>query len=203
MLQHFLKAWTNNRGNLLLILGTIAGILMCLVWYFQLVPEVRLITRNFNSSLISRTQLADQSQLVVTLRIPAQSPSAEAQPALELQAIVELHLPTETLQPDQLPLLLRSVALRNDGKPQVVVFTDVQPRTYAVLAYIDLNQNEKFDFDDAGKATEPYRLSRGTGEIIRETDRVPHPLDLEPAGVEAVSKQATLVEFDFRQAAKK
>lgn len=200
MLQNFLKAWHHNRGNWLLSLGVVAGLLMCLVWYFQLVPEIRLISRSVSGTLISKTLRSEQSPLVVTLRIPVLNATTIETPLVDLRAIVELHLPNESVQSDMTSLFSRSVTLRNDGTPQAVVFSEVQPGRYAVLAYIDLNNNEKFDLDESTQPLEPFRLSRRPLVGPAATNLPAKVLDLEDAGVEVVSGQATLVEFDFRQA---
>ncbi len=203
MLQHFLKAWKNNRGNLLLGLGVVAGILMCLVWYFKLVPEVRFASRSVNGTLISSSQRLLPSPLVATLRITAQPPSDEETPLVDLKAHVELYKPADSLLPEQAPLFSRFTTLRNDGVAQAVVFNDVQPGIYAVLAYLDLNDNQKFDIDaESHKALEPYRLSQATAPTDQAADYKPKPFDLERAAIEVVLDQTTLVEFDFRQAKK-
>jgi hypothetical protein len=211
MLQNFAKAWRNNRGNWLLTSGTIAGILMCLVWYLDWVPDVRWATRNVSGTQVSKSQRSDQSPLVVTIRIPLQASAVEEMPVVDLRFIVELHLANDTLQPEQIPLFSRSITLRNDGKPQAVVFGDVQPGLYAVLAYIDLNNNEKFDCDEAMQPLEPFRLSRGDqpmdnsskDNLAKESisDAPPELFDLEQAGVEVVSGEVSLIEFDFRLSA--
>jgi hypothetical protein len=211
MLQNFAKAWRNNRGNLLLTSGIIAGILMCLVWYLDLVPDVRFVGRNVTGTQVSTSQRSDQSPLVVTLRIPMQATAVEEMPLIDLRFVVELHLASETWQPEQIPLFSRSTTLRNDGKPQAVVFGDVQPGMYAVLAYIDLNNNEKFDCDESMQPLEPFRLSRGnpskesssedTGVKGSDSQAPPQPFNLEQAGVEVVSSEVTLIEFDFRLSA--
>lgn len=222
MLQHFIKAWQNNRGNLLVILGTVAGILMCLVWYFKLVPKVRFVSRNFGGSIISNSLRQTQCPLVATVRLVTQTAADEETPVVDLKAIVELHTPNEVLQPGQAPLFSRQLSISNDGIAKAVVFQDLLPGSYAVLVYLDLNDNQKFDIDiESMKPLEPYRLSRGPDPVEPTdpadatdptvpakpsakpaVDSVPKPFDLVRAGIEVSNDQTTLVEFDFRQARK-
>ncbi len=217
MLQNFLKAWQNNRGNLLLVLGAVAGIMMCLVWYFKLVPKVRFVSRNVSGAIISTSLRQTLCPLVATVRLVAQPPAEEETPVVDLKAMVELHIPNDILQPGQAPLFSRELTIRNDGVAKAVVFHDIQPGTYAVLVYLDLNDNQKFDFDvELLKPLEPYRLSRGPVRVDHPgdpadpadpaakpvVDAVPKPFDLVRAGIEVTTDQTTLVEFDFRQARK-
>ncbi|MEZ6080971.1 MAG: hypothetical protein R3C56_36465 [Pirellulaceae bacterium] len=71
MLKSILKSWKENRGNLLLALGSAAGLLMCLVWYFDLVPEVRLIARSPSTLVSASGPRSAPNSLVGIVRVPS------------------------------------------------------------------------------------------------------------------------------------
>lgn len=170
MIRQILKSWQENRGNLLVLLGSLAGIMMCLVWYFQLVPEVSLMSRGIPGTLISTAPPPNSSLLVALIRRPIQnSASANTTPGAiigePLRAIVEVYSPHDALSQQTTPLLIQSVALRDDGVPVAVVFHDLRPGKYAAVAYIDVNGNGSFDTheDESGNITEPFCLARSLG----------------------------------------
>ena len=223
MLHKFWKAWQSNGGNLLLILGGAAGLVMCLAWYFQWVPDVRMVGRSVSGALVSKSQRSEPSPLVVVLRFPVihTDPATEMSTS-DVSAIVELHLASGGLQPDLSPLQQRAIPLPRDGSARALVFADVAPGIYAVLAYLDLNHNERLDIDASLKSIEPYRLStaaRAEQSTLPAENRVPaataesaqattakvaaddrsRGVELEAAGVDVVLGETRLVEIDFRQ----
>lgn len=170
MIRQILKSWHENRGNLLLVLGSLAGLLMCLIWYFQLVPEVSLMSRGIPGTLISTSPRPNATSLVALVRRPIHnstkpSSTTDAVTGEPLRAIVEVYSPHGSLSQQTTPLLVQSVTLRDDGVPVAVVFHDLRPGKYAAVAYIDVNGNGSFDTREAefGSITEPFCLARSLG----------------------------------------
>lgn len=170
MIRQILKAWKENRGNLLVLLGSLTGLLMCLIWHFQLVPEVGLMSRGVPGTLISATPRPNSSSLVAIVRRSARNPPTEgagtsAGSGDAPQAIVEVYSPYDPLPHQAAPLLIQAVPLRDDGVPVAVVFADLQPGKYAAVAYIDFNDSGMFDTYQSGAETivEPFCLARLPG----------------------------------------
>ncbi len=212
MLKSILKPWKENRGNLLLVLGSVTGLLMCLVWYFDLVPEVRLIARSQPSSPVSASgPHSAPNSLVGIVRLPARGRLPITSSPESMRAVVEVYPPHDTI-PEQLftPLLVQKVALPEAGGPMAVVFNDLLPGKYTALAYIDLNDNGRFDFDEPSLNSEPFRLARLLGpprqpttvneELSSDAGSTDGAPEL-PAGIfELETGQATLIVFDFESA---
>lgn len=170
MIRQILKSWHENRGNLLLVLGSLAGLLMCLIWYFQLVPEVSLMSRGIPGTLISASPRPNSTSLVALVRRPVHSlanpnTTNDERTGEPPRAIVEVYSPDGTLSQQTTPLLVQSVTLRDDGVPVAVVFHDLRPGQYAAVAYIDVNGNGSFDTREAesGSVTEPFCMARSLG----------------------------------------
>lgn len=209
MLKPILKSWKENRGNLLLALGSMAGLLMCLVWYFDFVPEVRLVARSLPSTLVSATApRSAPNSLVGIVHLPARGLLPQASSSESTRAVVEVYPPNDTI-PEQLfsPLLAQTVTLPEAGGPMAVVFNDLPPGKYAAVAYIDLNNNGRFDIEESGLKSEPFSLARlarparpstvaneDLSGVEGSTDGTPEL----PAGIfELETGQATLIVFDF------
>ena len=208
MFKSILKSWKENRGNLLLILGSVAGLVMSLVWYFELVPEITLVTRNMPGTLVSTGPRVAASSLVGIVRAPVRQQLPESASAAMRQAVVEVYPPSDAPPEDLSPLLLQTVELRDDGGPVAIVFNDLPPGKYAAVAYIDLNDNGRFDIEESGVTNEPFCLARLAGpprqpNVVGERapnksgDQAVASTEL-PAGIfELESNGATLVVFDF------
>jgi hypothetical protein len=208
MLKSILKSWKENRGNLLLILGSVAGLVMSLVWYFELVPEITLVTRNMPGTLVSTGPRVASSSLVGIVRAPARQQLPESAPTAVRQAVVEVYPPSHAPPENLSPLLLQTVELRDDGGPVAVVFNDLPPGKYAAVAYIDLNDNGRFDIEELGVTNEPFCLGRLAGPPRQSnavgsgnSDNAGDQADASPAfpaGVfELDPHRATLIVFDF------
>lgn len=138
-------------------LGSLAGLLMCCVWYFQLLPEVQFVPHNAGTprSVSSR---GSPNYLVAIVRIPTFNPKSNPSIVLPLRCAVEILISSEILQQDYIPLLTQTTLIGADGGTKAMVFTGDFPRELTVLAYLDLNDNGKLDFDESNQATEPHRL---------------------------------------------
>ncbi len=170
MIRQILNSWRENRGNLLVLLGLLAGLLMCLIWYFQLVPDVALLNRRVPGTLVSTASRPNSSSLVAIVRSPLRKTlhtrAGQASSWSEVpQAIVEVYAPHDPLPPQAAPLLIQSVSLRGDGVPVAVVFSDLQPGRYAAVAYIDVNDSGALDTYQADGETiaEPFCVARLLG----------------------------------------
>jgi uncharacterized protein (DUF2141 family) len=190
MLQHFLKSWRANRGNLLAILGSLAALLMCVVWYFDLLPNIQLLPQDFSGVTTSRMPFRQTNPLVLTVKPPLVVPKADSEEQTKLIAIAELYQPIGELEADLRSVQSQTFALEPD-RPVAVVFNDARPGKFSVVVFIDLNENGKLDFDDAGLPAEPFRISDNP-------NLPPTSLDLESAPLEIVGGETKLIEFDFR-----
>ena len=226
MIRQIVKAWSENSGNLLVVLGSVAGLLMCLTWYFQLLPEVSLMARGIPGTLVSASPRPNSSSLVAIVRTPTHdsaSPIAmvNADTGETLRAIVEVYSPHDSLLQENPPLLAQSVALRADGAPVAVVFHDLPPGKYAAVAYIDVNGSGSFDMYESASegTTEPFCLARSLaparsagaeteasggaiGEELNSDESPPGESaatdDLLPPGIiEVAAAQATLIVLEF------
>ncbi len=187
MIQQILTSWKENRGNLLLLLGVAAGIAMCIVWYFQLIPEVSFVGRSIPGTLISTSATADPNPLVALIRVPA-PPEGETFP--EARVVVEVYPPSETPHQQFPPLLVQTIQLPHASSLQAVVFSNLGPGQYAAVAYIDLNDNGRFDIDEASSTGEPFSLARPVNEALQAVELVPGD-DADPASAPATSEQAS------------
>lgn len=182
MIRQILNSWQENRGNLLVLLGSLAGLLMCLIWYFQLVPEVSLMARGIPGTLISTGPRPNSSSLVAILRSPVGQVSkinaaTKTTSGDALQAIVEVYPPDDSFSQQVAPLITQSVKLRDDGVPVAVVFENLQPGRYSAVAYIDLNGSGSFDAYEAGTVgvTEPFCLARSLAPAAIDESVEPTP----------------------------
>lgn len=188
MPSHFQSSWVHNRGNLLLVLGSIAGLIMCLLWYFQLLPDFRFVTPRTEIG-VPPLRRAALDPLVVVVNGPVRGKN-EAGEATQFHGYVELFAAQGTLAADQSPLHSTAFELR---APQAVpvILNGVNPGEYAALAYLDLNDNGKLDFDASLLPSEPYRLSNSPTAASNS-------IDLSEAAFEISVGQIMLLEFDFR-----
>lgn len=217
MLRSILKSWKENRGNLLLVLGAVAGLIMSLVWYFDLVPEVSLTARSLPGTLISTAPRSASRSLVGIVRLPVVEEGAP----VTRQVIVEVYPPSDAVLQQHPPLLVQSVKLRNDSAPVAVVFNDLPTGKYAAVAYVDLNENGRFDIDESGDISEPFCLARlaspttshnpqgTTDATAAENGETSHDVDEEeaselepmlPGMFKIEGDQATLIVFYFETA---
>ena len=212
MLKSILKSWKENRGNLLLALGSVAGLLMCIVWYFQLVPDVRLIARSLPDTFVSASgPRSAPNSLVGIVRTPPRQRLIQTSSPEVVHAVVEVYPPNDAI-PEQLytPLLVQTVTLPEAGGPVAVVFNDLPPGRYAAVAYIDLNDNGRFDIEESDLKGEPFSLARLPGPPrLRPTSNEKLSGDEDskdgasevPAGIfELETGQVTLILFDFDSA---
>ncbi len=212
MLKSILKSWKENRGNLLLALGSVAGLMMCLVWYFQLVPEVRLMALSLPSTMVSSTgPRSAPNSLVGILRLPPRERLAKSLTPESLRAVVEVYPPHDTITEHLFsPLLVQVVTLPEGGGPVAVVFNDLPPGRYAAVAYIDLDDNGRFDLDEAKLNSEPFSLARLLGpprqasaanDLLNETGGAIAEAPELPVGIfELETGRTTLIVFDFESA---
>ncbi len=190
MLHHILKSWRANRGNLLAILGSLTGLLMCVVWYFQLLPDIQLLPQDFTGAQVNRTPRGDQNRLVLTVKPPILVPRDESSPPIKLKAVAELYPPVGILESELAPQQTLTFELESN-RTVAVVFGDVRPGKFSALVFLDLNENGKLDFDDSPFPSEPFRLS--------SDPTVPNKsLSLEAAAFEVAAGETQLIEFDFR-----
>lgn len=165
MIRQILESWKENCGNLLVLLGLLAGLLMSLIWHFELVPEVGLMARGIPGPLVSATPRHNSNALVAIVRNPARSSTTSntiSKSGESLRAFVEVYLPYDSPPHLVAPLLVQSITLRDDGVPVAVLFSDLQPGRYTAVAYIDVNGSGRFDTYEAegGAIDEPFCVAQ-------------------------------------------
>lgn len=147
MLTSIFKAWNNNHGIQLLFIGTAVGLLMCLLWWKQWLPEIR-----FNQlSTVNRIQVpaAGTKGLFVARIQTARSTPADIGGLLIFNPFAE--------NPSDIPAEIIPFQLDLEGTATIVV--ELEPNKYAAVAYLDENRNGRFDLDESGKALEPFCTS--------------------------------------------
>lgn len=208
MLQQIMNSWKDNRGNLLLLLGACAGVLMSVVWYFKLIPEITLVGRGLPSTLISSSSMVDPNPLVALIRAPG-LPTDQSFP--DAHVVVEVYPSNEALTQQLSPLYLQAITLPTDGRLRAVVFNNLSPGQYAAVAYIDINDNGRFDVDEKGTFSEPFRLAHvvdasprdevaadNGDEDVSQEDPSTEETERLPDGIfELRPGQANLIQFSF------
>ncbi len=147
LIQSLTRTWKNNHGGLLLGMGVVAAVIMSLVWYFNVLPDVELVPE---SNIGNPLQPTSQSPLIVVIS-GEPSESVERPTPGYVLLLDQAGKLTENLESSgTLPFFidekgLGSVAIR---RPQFINF--------AVIAFLDSNQNGRLDFKN-GVPTEPVR----------------------------------------------
>ncbi len=201
MLKHLCTSWKKSRGNLLIGLGSLAGLLMCCVWYFQLLPEVQFVPRNAGTPRAVAAR-SSPNYLVAIVRTPSLNTKSNPNIVLPLRCSVEILTSSEVLQQDYIPLLTQTTLIGANGGAKAMVFAGDFPRELTVLAYLDLNDNGKLDFDESNRATEPHRLyqNHAVESVVGEQQdknsaQTSEHLTLPET---TTAESAILVEVDFR-----
>ncbi len=186
MFEHLSTAWKYNRGTLLIVIGGVAGTLMCGIWYFQLLPNIEFTPQ----TTVSATLPTQFSLLVVTIRGPRHLPDNLGEEQLP-KGYFQLFSAAGTLADRGTPHLSREFIL--DGEDIVALaIDDMQPGTYSALAFIDTNFNGQLDFNDQGQAIEPFRLSL-------PSDATADSLNLQDAALELSPGQKVFLNIDFQE----
>ena len=185
MFDQFRQIWRQNNGNLLLMMGGIVIAIGSVVWYFNVLPDVRLVVPNNLALQLPASSNRPTEELIVLIRGPARSPSMLRgiqgmvmllPPAGEL---TEFPQPLQTLPFEMDARGMAGVTLNGTGRPEV-----------AIAAFLDLNSNGILDIDAAGLPTEPVRLSSFPMEE-------PRTLSLSVSPIVPESGSPTIVELDF------
>lgn len=155
MFKRIRSAWNNNHGTQLLVIGCVASVAMCLLWYRQWLPEI-----NFGQpAAISRPTGTVTAPGHFVGRIVS-SPPADGEQVRGLLLLfayhtldeVDQHTPTRTL-PFQL-----------DPEGTATIVEELPPGRYAAFAFLDYNENGRLDFNSAGDPLEPFQTSSPTQE---------------------------------------
>lgn len=141
------KTWNYNHGNMLLILGFIAGVTMSTAWHMNLLPDFAPAPRSFKGT--SRTVKLRPRLVVVTVdghNLPSESGG------------IYIFLPEQELSSDAAPIYARTFEFDASGLAAFVI-SDLQPGSYSAVVYCDSNSNGVMDFNESGNIVEPFSLS--------------------------------------------
>lgn len=150
MLTSIFKAWKNNHGIQLFFIGIVVGLLMCLLWWKQWLPEIR-----FNDMTTSNgIQIAANGvDGIFVARIEGSIAQKSAIGGL-------LIFNPFAENPADIPNEVTPFQLDLDGNATVVL--ELQPGKYAAVAYLDENRNGRLDIDEKGQAVERFCTSSTT-----------------------------------------
>lgn len=149
MRSYVRSVWRDNHGGWLLSVAALACISLGIVWRLDLVPEFE-ISRSPKRPLLSQTITSQNSILVA--QINASDKSAD------VRGMILLFPPDgDPLQPPSF-----QQAFQLDASGMTTVLMVLQPGTFKVIAFLDLNNNGQLDFEES-KPLEPMRLPSATG----------------------------------------
>jgi hypothetical protein len=156
MLQKIRAAWRRNHGTPLFAIACVAGLIMCVLWYKQWVPEV-----NF-ANPATFTRLADKggAPSYFVARIIGPVPATED---TAVKGVLSLFAYGGSDDVDErVPTVMHEFQFDPDGA--VTIVQELRPGQYSAFAFLDLNGNGRIDLDDAGIPLEPFRTSAATLE---------------------------------------
>lgn len=134
MIQSSSNTWKSNGGNVLLVTAGLATLLVCLVWYLNILPKIEFIAPRRPAPRRTIFQ-RPVTVLVVAVLVSEKYPS-----------IVTIHRPFGEIEDTSDPVAFRQFPAGLPGT-QVAVFTELATGNYAVSAFLDINDNGIFDVD--------------------------------------------------------
>lgn len=147
MLSNFKKTWNNNHGWQLSGASLIVGLVACLIWYMDWVPEVVFSSSTAKPILVSQTLQPQSGIMVAHINGPANSQGKSGRILL---------YPQES-EKDEPPQFQEKFAFDERGMAAILLI--VPTAQYTVIAFIDDNDNGQLDFE-GDQALESFRLPR-------------------------------------------
>jgi hypothetical protein len=177
MQDYFRSAWRENNGWWLLTSAALIGSLLCLLWFFQLLPEVWIASPN-NQPILSQTIQSQNSILVAQVNA--------TENAMGKKGFIFLYRPEGF--PNDLPAYQQGFELDESG--MVTLLMVLPSGTYKTVAFLDLNDNGQLDFD-GDQPLEPIRFP--ASKSLGDQDELDSPLEITLAPRDPVF---CLFEFD-------
>lgn len=171
MLQNILKSWKRNHGNLLLTIGVVAALIMSLVWYFNILPDVEFVP----DSTLS-TQLPAGTNKTTPVFILVSGPVSPLGQQRRPSGIIQVHASDGNLDADTQPIQQWEFTLDHAGFATIGL---MPPRSgsLAIVVFLDRNENGVLDYNSSGRPTEPLR-------ITPDTTKPPVSLELDDAAID-------------------
>ena len=154
MIKHRPSTWQKNNGNLLMSIAAVACVVVSVIWYLDLLPNIEL-EPNENGAPPS---LVESFRPAAVLVVALHSDDTAT-------CFVEVFRPFGELSPSATPIAFREFP--NNSESKVAVFTELRPGEYVVGAYLDLDGNGEINGED---------------EINSRTFYQPHELSEAPQG---------------------
>jgi hypothetical protein len=181
MLDNLNKTWANNHGWLLSGASLIVGLVACLIWYLDWVPQIIFSNSATKQPLVSQA-IQPQSGILVAQIIGPQDSLQHKKGRILLYS--------GNSEPNQLPQYQEKFAL--DDRNMASILLVVPKAEYTVIAFIDENDNGVLDFE-GDQALERFRLPRiATSEQDTENE-----IPAEGGLVNLQSQIPVLCTFDF------
>ncbi len=155
MLKKVLSAWRRNHGTQLFAIGCGAGLIMCIMWYKQWLPEL-----NIAGGPANFTRQADKLDTTsyFVAHITGPIPTAES---LGKKGFISLFAYNDSPDNEErLPVVTQEFQLDIMGTATIV--QELTPGLYTAFAFLDLNDNGRIDLDEHGTPLEPFRTSAPT-----------------------------------------
>lgn len=147
------NSWHLNFGPQLLSIGTLVAGLMCVLWYFQLLPDFDAYNPD---SQISTDFRPTSAELVGRFELPKEGENSDAALGLLL-----IFAENSQIEFSSNPTFSFRVDLADKDAATVIVRIPIG--TYSAIACLDQNNNGLLDFDADGNLAEPALLGTADG----------------------------------------
>lgn len=160
------RAWRENNGWWLVASAALVGCLLCILWFFQLLPDVWIASPR-NQPILAQTI---QSQNGIMVALVNATDNARGK-----RGFILLYRPEGF--PNDLPAYQQGFLLDESGMATLLMV--LPPGTYMTVAFLDLNDNGQLDFD-GNQPLEPISLpgSKSGGDL--EGSSSPSQITLAP-----------------------
>lgn len=166
-MQEYLRStWRDNNGWWLVISATLVGSLLCILWFFQLLPDVWIASPN-NQPILSQTIQPQNSILVAQVNA--------TENAIGKKGFILLYRPEGF--PNDLPAYQTGFQLDESGA--VTLLMVLPPGVYKTVAFLDLNDNGQLDFD-GNQPLEPISFPASKSGVDPEEAASPLDITLAP-----------------------
>jgi hypothetical protein len=160
MFKQVATVWKANYGPLLFTVGSVAAVMMCIMWYRNMIPEIALaepvqLPRRLNWNTASCYFVA---------RIERTGSSPEGVPEInEGRVVVYSYDPNRESTYDS-PLLSKEFVLGADGTATVVI--ELRAGMYTAYAFLDTIDNGRLDTDPETRAPLEPAVGTGSEELL-------------------------------------
>lgn len=180
MLENINKTWSTNHGWLLSGASLIVGLVACLIWYLDWVPEINFVNFTTKPPLVSQSIQPQSGILVAQINASSERQGKKGR----------ILLYSRNAEQTQPPQYQEKFVLDERGASAILLI--VPTAEYMAIAFIDENDNGQLDFEDE-QAVEPFSFPR-TALSGADTENL---LSVEGGLVSLQAQIPILVTFDF------